>query len=227
MPDKVLEHICWGGTIQGGPFDQHQIEVSASREQRKYSPSVRVMGPGGDWLPSNPLEIPSAILRCLKETPRAALDVGFKALYFYLNNEVAAARISDVQEKNKHWVYLDEMGKRDWEAMPDYGDDDYESFQAEEYTYDPPQSEAVKEAGLMEMGSSVSLTSDDSMDDASSVAGQAKGTEEEPGSGDPGKASSVDGNLAADEGLQNFLKSNSGLNPELSKTQGVGTGEKG
>jgi hypothetical protein len=33
--------------------------------------------------------------------------------------------------------------------------------------------------------------------------------------------------MAADEGLQNFLKGDSGLNPELSRTQGVGTGEKG
>mgnify|MGYP006909081280 CR=1 FL=1 len=228
MPDKVLEHICYGGTIAGGPFDQHRIRVSASREGRKYVPSVTVMGPDGCYLPANPLEIPSAILRTSKESPAAAMDVAFKAMYFYLNNEVAAARINDVQEESKHWIYLDEMGKRDYDSMPDYDTDAYKEFQAEEFNYTPPNSEAVVEAGLMTIGSSASIESDDSVDgDAADVGGQSKGTGEGGVGAGPGSESSVDGNMAADEGLNNFLKSDSGLNPELSSTQGVGTGEKG
>lgn len=227
MPDKVLEHICYEGTIAGGPFDQHQVRVSAHREGRKYVPSCRVMGPNGDYLPANPLEIPSAMLRVSKESPAAAMDVAFKALYFYLNNEVAAARIMDVQESSKHWILLDDMGKRDYEAMPEWGTEEEKTFQAEEFSYTPPNSEAVVEAGLMTLGSSASIEVDDSVDDAESMSGQSKGTGEGGNDARPGDESPVDGNMAADEGLQNFLKSDSGLTPELSSSQGVGTGEGG
>jgi len=225
MPDKVLEHICYEGTIDGGPFDQHRIRVSANREGRKYVPSCQVYGPDGMSLPANPLEIPSAILRTSKESPAAAMDVGFKALYFYLNNEVAAARLMDVQESSKHWIYLDEMGKRDYDSLPEYDSEEYKEFQGEEFSYMPPDSEAVIEAGLMTIGSSASIESDDSVDDAASMSGQGKGTGEGGDGADPGAESSVDGNMAADEGLNNFLKGDSGLNPELANTQGVGTEE--
>ena len=227
MPDKVLEHICYEGTIIGGPYDQHRISVGANREGRKYVPSVQVMGPDGFFLPANPLEIPSATLRVSKESPRAALDVAFKSLYFYLNNTVAAARIRDVQEKSKHWVMLDEMGKRDYSAMPAYDSKEYEEFQAQEFAYVAPNSEAVAEAGLMSFGSSASVEASEMLDgDAENNAEQSKGTEEDEFGTDPGSESSVDGNVAADKGLQNFLKSNSGSDPELASTQGVGTGNK-
>lgn len=227
MPTKVLEHICYEGTIEGGPFDQHRIAVSARREGRKYVPDVSVRGPDGMYLPANPLEIPSAILRTSKESPAAALDVGFKSLYFYLNNEVAAARLAEVQEANKHWIYLDDMGKRDYDSMPAWDSEAMKTFQAEEFSYMPPNSEAVIEAGLMTIGSSATASSDDSMDDPESMSGQAKGTGEGGVGADPGSMSPVDGNKAADAGLQNFLKSNSGLDPELASTQGSGTDLKG
>lgn len=227
MAEKVIEYIRYEGRIMGGPFDDHIICVTANREGRKYAPGVSVRGPDGHYLPANPLEIPSATLRTSKETPRAALDCAFKALYFYLNNEVAAARLTGVQEECKSYVMLDDMGKRDYEAMPDYDSDEYEAFQAEEFPYDPPNSEALREAGLMEMGSAASISVDDSMDDASSTSGQDKGTEEDGVMEDPGGESSVDGNTAADEGLQNFLKSTANITPEKSATQATGTGEQG
>jgi hypothetical protein len=228
MPTKVLEHICYEGTIIGGPYDQHRISVSGSREGRKYVPSVTVMGPDGFYLPANPLEIPSATLRVSKESPRAALDVAFKSLYFYLNNTVAAARIKDVQEKSKHWVMLDDMGKRDYTAMPAYDSKEYEEFQAQEFAYVAPNSEAVQEAGLMSFGSSASIEVGEELDgSAEDASGQSKGTEEDEEGVSPGAESSVDGNMAADKGLQNFLKSSAGLKPELSSSQGVGTDLKG
>lgn len=227
MPEKVIEHICYEGRIMGGPFEDHVIKVSAHREGRKYTPDVQVMGPDGMYLPANPLEIPSATLRTAKETARSALDCAFKALYFYLNNEVAAARLTDVGEASKHYVYLDDMGKRDYEAMPEFDTDAYEEFQNEEFPYDPPNSEALREAGLMELGSAADISADDSMDDASSVSGQDKGTEEDGLMADPGSGSDVDGNAAADDGLQNFLKSKANIKPEKSATQATGTGERG
>lgn len=225
MPEKVLEHVCYEGTIIGGPYDQHRISVSTNREGRKYVPCVNVMGPDGFYLPANPLEIPSATLRVSKESPRAALDVAFKALYFYLNNTVAAARIKDVQEKSKHWVLLDEMGKRDYSAMPAYDSKEYEEFQAQEFAYVAPNSEAVVEAGLMSFGSSAEIEAGEMLDgDAESNAEQSKGTEEDEVGSVPGPDSPVDGNKAADVGLQKFLKSSAGIDPELASTQGVGTG---
>lgn len=227
MPEKVIEHICYEGRIMGGPFDDHVIKVSAHREGRKYTPDVGVMGPDGMFLPANPLEIPSATLRTAKETPNAALDCAFKSLYFYLNNEVAAARLADVHEASKHYVLLDDMGKRDYEAMPDFDTDAYEEFQNEEFDYLPPNSEALIDAGLMEIGQSADVSFDDSVDDASSISGQAKGTEEEAEGVGPEDTSTVDGNEAADNGLQNFLGSTANIKPEKSATQATGTGERG
>lgn len=228
MPEKVIEHITWGGTIEGGPFDQHRIRVSANREGRKYVPEVRVVGPDGFSLPANPLAIPAATMRVSKDTARGALDVGFKTLYFYLNNEVAAARIADVQEESKHYTYLDDSGKRDQEFLNNLWDTEgaMAKFQDEEFPYDPPQSEAVLESGMMTMGSSMSESAPDGMDDAASMSGQDKGTEEDGGKrGTVGGPTTVDGNAAADKGLQEFLKSESGLNPELSSSQATGTQE--
>ena len=173
MPEKVIEHITWSGTIEGGPFDQHRIRVTADREGRKYVPGLSVLAPNGGSLAANPLEIPAATLRVTKDTPRSALDVGFKSLYFYLNNEVAVARISDVQEESKYYTYLDDSGKRDQNFLNKLWDKEgaMAKFQDEEFPYDPPQSEAVLESGMMTLGSSMSESAPDGMDDAASMSG--------------------------------------------------------
>lgn len=140
MPQKVIESVCFSGTVAGGAFANHQISVSARREGRKYYPSVHLSAPGGQYLGLNEA-IPNASLNSGYENPKGALDCGFKSAYFYLNALSGQTKIKNVEQSSLWWVLLDEMGRRVYDWDMGMSDEERKEWQNEPFSYVPPKGE--------------------------------------------------------------------------------------
>lgn len=140
MPQKVIESLCYTGIVAGGGYDKYQLSVSTRREGRKYYPSVHLCAPGGQFLGLNEA-IPNASINSGYETPRGALDCGFKSAYFYLNALTGQTKIKQVEQSSIYWVQLDDSGRRVYDWNMNMSDEERKAWQEEAYPYTPPRGE--------------------------------------------------------------------------------------
>lgn len=140
MPQKVIESLSFTGIVAGGGYDKYQLSVSTRREGRKYYPQVHLSAPGGQHLGLNEA-IPNASINSGYETPKGALDCGFKAAYFYLNALTGQTKLKSVEQASIYWVYLDESGRRVYDWDMDMSDEERKEWQNEPFPYNPPRGE--------------------------------------------------------------------------------------